>query len=82
MSSYDHFETVIELRQSILWGGEVSFAYQGETYGIFRTEHELLLTHKKTEIPFSDMDALLNYTLNGERLIDVLLKAEITWRKI
>ena len=77
------FESVTEMKQSILWGGEVGFIYQGEEYGIFRWEYDdLLFTHGDEEISFKDVDSLLNYVLNGETLKDILLKAQITCRNI
>ncbi|MBQ8078586.1 MAG: hypothetical protein IJ236_01385 [Oscillospiraceae bacterium] len=81
-----HYESVAEIKESILWGGEVCFVYQGRSYGIFRTEQNILLSCGEKgvngEWSFTDPDALLNHTLNGEHLKDVLLKAKITWRNI
>ena len=77
------FESVTEMKQSILWGGEVGFIYQGEEYGIFRWEYDnLLFTHGDEEIAFKDVDSLLNYVLNGETLKDILMKAQIICRNI
>lgn len=77
------FESISEMKQSILWGGEVCFAYQGSEYGIFRAKNTIILNcGEMDEWTFENPDALLNHQLNGELLKDVLLKAEITWRNI
>jgi len=76
------FESVTEMKQSILWGGEVGFVYQNENCAIVRFDETLLFTHGNEEIAFKDVNSLLNYVLNGETLKDILLKAQIVCRNI
>ncbi len=76
------FESVTEMKQSILWGGEVGFVYQNEDCAMMRFDETLLFTHGDEEIAFKDVDSLLNYVWNGETLKDILLKAQIICRNI
>ena len=92
----DKFESITEIKESIMWGGEVAFRIKsGVEYGIFRfakddiilsisdcNKEGLTFQDGNDELHFTNVDDLLEYKLNGSPLKDILLEADITWRAI
>ena len=90
------FESITDMKQSILWGGEVTFRVEtGIEYGIFSLKNDdiflavsdgykekSVFEDGSDELHFKNVDVLLEYNLNGIPLKQVLLEAEITSRNL
>ncbi|MBD5146616.1 MAG: DUF4417 domain-containing protein [Ruminococcus sp.] len=83
------FETIDEFKKSVLWGCEVEFIYRGKFYGITRLEVNNINLYSPKENGFEgidimlpSIDALLDYEIDGARIRDIILDAEITGRNL
>ena len=92
----DKYESITDMKQSIMWGGEVTFRIDSHVeYGIFRLKSDDIILvvsdgykekavfeNGNDELHFKNVDDLLDYKLNGVSLKQVLFEAEITWRTL
>lgn len=96
MKTTDSFESITEMKESILWGGELEFRISlDEEYGIFKLQKDdivlcvadsckdnIKLEGGIEELHFSNVDKLLEYKLHDIPLKQILLDAEMTWRSL
>lgn len=83
---FSKFDSILDFKNSLLYGKEIEFIYQGTEYGVF-CEGKNLFTfneaHKpETEIEFSDIDELLDVDVQGVSLSEIITEVEVTWRNI
>lgn len=83
------FETINEFKESVIYGCEVEFVYRGKFYGITRLEADNINLYSPKENGFEgidillpSIDALLDYEIDGARIRDIILDAEITGRNL
>ena len=79
------FKTLNEVKESIIYGGEIYFSYYGKEYGIMRMNKEKIILVERNsddEKSFSSIDDLLDYELNEAKLREVIMKAEIIDRNM
>lgn len=91
MSSYTEnaYESINEFKESVLWGCEVEFRYQGRIYGITRLEIDNINLYSPKENGFEgidiylpSIDALLDYEIGGVKIREAIFDAEITGRNL
>jgi len=81
----NHFESLSEIKFSILYGGELIFRNNNRTYGITRLNKERIVLAEingKNEVSFESLDKLLEFEIDGRKMSDILKTAEIIDRNI
>ncbi len=91
----NRFKTISDFKWCVNSGGEIEFEYNDRVFGIFpklkRTSEsgmQMLICEKfvdnqqKTEKWCKDVDEILEYMIDGERLRDIITKVEVTDRTI
>ena len=91
----NRFKTISDFKWCVNSGGEIEFEYNDRVFGIFpklkRTSEsgmQMLICEKfvdnqqKTEKWCEDVDEILEYMIDGERLRDIITKVEVTDRTI
>ncbi|MBD5146613.1 MAG: hypothetical protein HDT21_12000 [Ruminococcus sp.] len=89
IDSFDNYESIDEFKKSVIYGREVEFIYRGKLYGIARLEVDNINLYSPKENGFEgidimlpSIDALLDYEIDGARIRDIILDAEITGRNL
>ena len=80
------FESMTELKQSILRGGEIQFLYQGVGYAITHPGgHHNISKYERpdTELESDDVEAILDYRMDdGKKLREVIHEIEVEARTL
>ena len=73
------FKTISEFKYSLLNGGEIVIEWNGVEYGIFRGGDRFYIGRDTVEsnVYYDSPDELLEYTLGGDRLRDVITKVTV-----
>lgn len=82
---YDHFESISDFKWCIKCGGEVEIVWKGITYNITHPNNQLLISEaykEETSLWTNDIDEMLEYKVGGDRLRDVITKAELIYRTV
>ncbi len=82
-----NFETISEFKQSLNWGAEVEFEWNGMTYCVFRygTDNKITISvanQPDTEKVCETADDALEYMVGTDRLRDVITKVHVVARTI
>lgn len=91
----NRFKTISDFKWCVNHGGEVELTWKDQTFGIFPKQQktpgsprQILLVQKfvenqaETERWYDTADDLLEYTIAGDRLRDIITKVEVTDRTI
>lgn len=80
----NRFKTISEFKECIIRGGEPVFVWNGETYGVCFTDtgYCIARTDGNFEKMCSTPDSVLEYTLDGVRLRDIITRVTVISRNI
>lgn len=91
----NRFKTISDFKWCVNHGGEVELTWKDQTFGIFPKQQktpasprQILLVQKfvenqeETERWYDTADDLLEYTIAGDRLRDIITQVEVTDRTI
>ena len=91
----NRFKTISDFKWCVNGGGEIEFSWNEKTFGIFpllqktpSSPQQILLiqkfveNQKGTEMWYDTADDLLEYTIDGDRLRDIITEVEVTDRTI
>lgn len=91
----NRFKTISDFKWCINSGGEIEFTWNEKTFGVFPLQlkapsspRKILLVQKfvdnqdETEVWYDTADELLEYTIDGDRLREIITKVEVTDRTI
>lgn len=82
---FSKFDSIIDFRESILYGKEIEFAYNNKEYGVFYDGERYTFNEAnkpETEIEFCSVDELLDVDVQGVPLREIITEVEVTWRNI
>lgn len=83
---YDqNYLSITEAKESILYGGELTFRYMGQTYGISKLENEVFDFYNidaDDGVELSGIEEVLDHKLEGRRLRDIILEIEVLYRTL
>jgi hypothetical protein len=81
----DRFESVDDFRRSMTCGGEAVFSWGGTQYGVFRGgdgRYCIARADGENEKRCDTPDEVLEYTVAGERLRDVITQVAVVERTL
>ena len=83
----NRFETISEFTWCLNRGNEVNFVWKGIDYWVIRygTNNRITIYEPykpETEVSFDTADDLLEYTISGDRLRDIITQVEVWDRTI
>ena len=81
----DRFESVDDFRRSMTCGGEAVFSWDGVHYGVFRSgdgRYCIARADGEDEKWCASPDEVLEYTVGGDRLRDIITRVEVVERTL
>lgn len=86
---FDKFESISDFKQSITWGKEIEFEWNGVIHVAFRFEgkgdKEYLLGEANTDskdVYFSSADSMLDFEIDGQKLRDIITEVDVIHRNL
>lgn len=82
------FESISDFKFSLINGGEIEFEWSGKSYGVFRESENddaffLCEAYKEDNGTFfKTVDELLDYTIDGRSLRELITEVTVTWRNV
>lgn len=80
----NRFKSISEFKDCVIRGGEPVFIWHGNTYGVcfVDTGYCIARIDGTGEKICSTADSILEYVLDGDRLIDVITKVTVIYRNV
>ena len=83
---YAHpFESISDFKWSMKTGGEVEFEWKGKDYSILRVADGILFTEQykpETAVTMQDIEQILDCTIDGQKLREIITKVNVIFRFI
>lgn len=85
----DRFESISDFKQSLMWGKEIEFEWNGVVHVAFRFagkgDKEFLLGEANTDskdVYFSSIEDVLDFEIDGQKLREVITEVDVIDRFI
>lgn len=84
----NNFESMNEFKDTLLYGKEIVFEWQGAEYGVFYDDSEgkekfsLCAKNENTEYNFSEFNDLIFCSIQGHQLNDIVTEVDVILRNV
>lgn len=95
VTQFSNFDNLSDFKWSLECGGEIEFEWNGKRFGIFKymkktpsSPEQILIgpsdiTENEYPVVYADtIDEVLNYTIDGHILRDIIDQIDVLWRNI